>query len=400
MFSHMRTVFSDSSPRCKCNLHASQCLLTEGNLQCQCEHNTTGQDCQRCKKGFKAKSWKAGSYLPAPTGTPNTCTIAGSPSGSNRKEGEDDVEAETEATFISEAERSPAVTHEPLSSPLEEDSDLKVPVAEVGNSLFSSLNPHHLDKSEDSGAPAPESRFTEGSVPQTHHALSTRTSSEPPLVPTGQSDTLPVGTELHPPSLSSPPGEDGVSPPREFTRSETVPEHSHLSHPVPEGSSHHSVTNYHHHHHHHIEEPTVKVQHHSSLTDGDLHKSEEYTHETHGHKIPSSVHGEKGKQTENHVEIKDPHASMGHKHETHGHATKTSSGHVGDVNEAEKTVSHMTKGHVHEAHTSTGLSEHGEEQHTKTNPHKTEGHGHEVHGHRTTLPEHEEGKNTKFHTGV
>ncbi|KAM4527703.1 netrin-G2 isoform 2-T3 [Odontesthes bonariensis] len=69
--------------RCKCNLHASQCLLIDGNLQCQCEHNTTGQDCQRCKKGFKAKSWKAGSYLPAPTGTPNTCTIAGSPSGSN-----------------------------------------------------------------------------------------------------------------------------------------------------------------------------------------------------------------------------------------------------------------------------------------------------------------------------
>ncbi|XP_019727696.1 netrin-G2 isoform X1 [Hippocampus comes] len=69
--------------RCKCNLHASQCLLQDGNLQCQCEHNTTGQDCQRCKKGFKAKSWKAGSYLPAPNGTPNTCTIAGSPSGSN-----------------------------------------------------------------------------------------------------------------------------------------------------------------------------------------------------------------------------------------------------------------------------------------------------------------------------
>ncbi|XP_037121461.1 netrin-G2 isoform X6 [Syngnathus acus] len=69
--------------RCKCNLHASQCLLQEGNLQCQCEHNTTGQDCQRCKKGFKAKSWKAGSYLPTPNGTPNTCTLAGSPSGSN-----------------------------------------------------------------------------------------------------------------------------------------------------------------------------------------------------------------------------------------------------------------------------------------------------------------------------
>ncbi|XP_077478345.1 netrin-G2 isoform X5 [Stigmatopora argus] len=69
--------------RCKCNLHASQCLLQDGNLQCLCEHNTTGQDCQRCKKGFKAKSWKAGSYLPTPNGSPNTCTIAGSPSGSN-----------------------------------------------------------------------------------------------------------------------------------------------------------------------------------------------------------------------------------------------------------------------------------------------------------------------------
>ncbi|XP_077478342.1 netrin-G2 isoform X2 [Stigmatopora argus] len=68
--------------RCKCNLHASQCLLQDGNLQCLCEHNTTGQDCQRCKKGFKAKSWKAGSYLPTPNGSPNTCTIAGSPSGS------------------------------------------------------------------------------------------------------------------------------------------------------------------------------------------------------------------------------------------------------------------------------------------------------------------------------
>ncbi|XP_077352625.1 uncharacterized protein ntng2b isoform X2 [Festucalex cinctus] len=74
--------------RCKCNLHASQCLLQEGNLQCQCEHNTTGQDCQRCKKGFKAKSWKAGSYLPTPNGTPNTCSIAGSPSGSTSRKPE------------------------------------------------------------------------------------------------------------------------------------------------------------------------------------------------------------------------------------------------------------------------------------------------------------------------
>uniref|UniRef100_A0A8B9L7J4 Netrin-G2 n=1 Tax=Astyanax mexicanus TaxID=7994 RepID=A0A8B9L7J4_ASTMX len=69
--------------RCKCNLHASQCNMVDGNLQCVCDHNTTGQDCQRCKKGYKAKSWKAGSYLPIPNGTPNTCAQAGTSSGSN-----------------------------------------------------------------------------------------------------------------------------------------------------------------------------------------------------------------------------------------------------------------------------------------------------------------------------
>ncbi|MEQ2309727.1 hypothetical protein AMECASPLE_001583 [Ameca splendens] len=253
---------------CKCNLHASQCLLIEGNLQCQCEHNTTGQDCQRCKKGFKAKSWKAGSYLPSPTGTPNTCTIAGSPSGSNRQGGENEVEAETEATIVSEDEWSQAVTNEPFGASLEDNSNLNIPAAEVGNSLVSSLNSHHFDISKDSRAPAGESRFTESSVPQTHHALSTSPLSEPPLVPMGQSDTLPVRTEIHPPSSSSLLGEHRGSPTtREFTHSETVPEHSHASHPVPEGSFHHSVTN-HHHHHTAIKESNVQVQHHSSLTEG------------------------------------------------------------------------------------------------------------------------------------
>uniref|UniRef100_A0A8C7PIR1 Netrin-G2 n=1 Tax=Oncorhynchus mykiss TaxID=8022 RepID=A0A8C7PIR1_ONCMY len=63
--------------RCKCNLHAGQCTFREGSLQCDCEHNTTGQDCTRCERGFKAKSWKPGSYLPTPNGSPNTCDAAG-----------------------------------------------------------------------------------------------------------------------------------------------------------------------------------------------------------------------------------------------------------------------------------------------------------------------------------
>ncbi|XP_064164155.1 netrin-G2 isoform X2 [Anguilla rostrata] len=71
----------DVPARCKCNLHAGQCTFVDGNLQCECEHNTTGQDCSRCKRGFRAKSWRPGSYLPTPNGSPNTCAAAGSTLG-------------------------------------------------------------------------------------------------------------------------------------------------------------------------------------------------------------------------------------------------------------------------------------------------------------------------------
>ncbi|KAI1904749.1 hypothetical protein AGOR_G00008900 [Albula goreensis] len=71
----------DVPARCKCNLHAGQCTFVDGNLQCECEHNTTGQDCGRCKRGFRAKSWRPGSYLPTPNGSPNTCAAAGSTRG-------------------------------------------------------------------------------------------------------------------------------------------------------------------------------------------------------------------------------------------------------------------------------------------------------------------------------
>lgn len=59
--------------RCKCNLHANLCSVREGSLQCECEHNTTGPDCGKCKRNFRARSWRAGSYLPLPHGSPNAC---------------------------------------------------------------------------------------------------------------------------------------------------------------------------------------------------------------------------------------------------------------------------------------------------------------------------------------
>uniref|UniRef100_A0A287CX88 Netrin G2 n=1 Tax=Ictidomys tridecemlineatus TaxID=43179 RepID=A0A287CX88_ICTTR len=65
--------------RCKCNLHANLCSVREGSLQCECEHNTTGPDCGRCKKNFRTRAWRAGSYLPLPHGSPNACTYAPAP---------------------------------------------------------------------------------------------------------------------------------------------------------------------------------------------------------------------------------------------------------------------------------------------------------------------------------
>ncbi|XP_058549724.1 netrin-G2 isoform X7 [Neofelis nebulosa] len=67
--------------RCKCNLHASLCSVREGSLQCECEHNTTGPDCGKCKRNFRTRSWRAGSYLPLPHGSPNACAAAGSAVG-------------------------------------------------------------------------------------------------------------------------------------------------------------------------------------------------------------------------------------------------------------------------------------------------------------------------------
>ncbi|XP_018418235.1 PREDICTED: netrin-G1 isoform X3 [Nanorana parkeri] len=59
--------------RCKCNLHANSCTFTNNRLACDCEHNTTGQDCERCKKNYQGQAWSAGSYLTIPKGTANIC---------------------------------------------------------------------------------------------------------------------------------------------------------------------------------------------------------------------------------------------------------------------------------------------------------------------------------------
>ncbi|KAM3726581.1 Netrin unc-6 [Dirofilaria immitis] len=44
--------------RCKCNGHASRCILDKtGNYICDCKHNTAGADCERCKTFHMDRPW-------------------------------------------------------------------------------------------------------------------------------------------------------------------------------------------------------------------------------------------------------------------------------------------------------------------------------------------------------
>lgn len=52
--------------RCKCNGHASQCLTDEnGQLYCDCKHNTAGRDCEKCKPYFFDRPWGRATYRDA-----------------------------------------------------------------------------------------------------------------------------------------------------------------------------------------------------------------------------------------------------------------------------------------------------------------------------------------------
>ncbi|KAL6488262.1 hypothetical protein MHYP_G00020030, partial [Metynnis hypsauchen] len=71
--SHADGENAGGSLMCKCNLHANSCVFEKEKLSCECEHNTTGPDCGRCKRNYQGRAWSAGSYLPIPKGTANIC---------------------------------------------------------------------------------------------------------------------------------------------------------------------------------------------------------------------------------------------------------------------------------------------------------------------------------------
>lgn len=54
--------------RCKCNGHAHRCVTgKDGNVQCDCKHNTAGTDCQLCKPFHYDRPWTRGTET-NPTG--------------------------------------------------------------------------------------------------------------------------------------------------------------------------------------------------------------------------------------------------------------------------------------------------------------------------------------------
>ena len=46
--------------RCKCNGHASACIMKNNRLVCDCKHNTAGVNCERCKAFHFDKPWRRG----------------------------------------------------------------------------------------------------------------------------------------------------------------------------------------------------------------------------------------------------------------------------------------------------------------------------------------------------
>lgn len=47
--------------RCQCNGHASRCVRgVDGQLECECKHNTAGRDCEKCKIFYFDRPWARG----------------------------------------------------------------------------------------------------------------------------------------------------------------------------------------------------------------------------------------------------------------------------------------------------------------------------------------------------
>lgn len=42
-------------------------------MECECQHNTAGVDCEHCLPLYNNRPWLPGQYVPYPTGSANPC---------------------------------------------------------------------------------------------------------------------------------------------------------------------------------------------------------------------------------------------------------------------------------------------------------------------------------------
>ncbi|XP_068105008.1 netrin-G2 isoform X27 [Hyperolius riggenbachi] len=192
--------------RCKCNLHANACNFREGALQCECEHNTTGQDCGRCKKSFRNRSWRAGSYTPMPHGSPNSCAASGSALGISET-------ARPEVTTARQAHTSQlSIAHERLvhvNTPVDPDHHTSL-LTHVSEAEHKAVDPDLLTLHLIHG---PEAEHTP--VDQSHHM-----SHHTPVLDTKQGAVEPeLHTSHHTHIL-------------EIEHKAVDPDHHHTSHPT------------------------------------------------------------------------------------------------------------------------------------------------------------------------
>ncbi|XP_063345013.1 titin isoform X5 [Pelmatolapia mariae] len=157
----------DVFARCKCNLHASQCALRDATLQCECDHNTAGEDCQSCSREFTSRTWRPGSYLPLPRGTANACeatepaansfstagptTDTAPPNTPRLKTGEKPPPRVLDSTTSRPTSTTPTVQgsstdtggsiSDPLGPPYNSTSDFGVPGTDISKVVTSAVSP-------------------------------------------------------------------------------------------------------------------------------------------------------------------------------------------------------------------------------------------------------------------
>ncbi|XP_077555610.1 netrin-1-like [Haemaphysalis longicornis] len=62
--------------RCKCNGHGSRCVQNrDGQLACECKHNTAGRDCEKCKPFYFDRPWGRATAHDAHECVPCNCNL-------------------------------------------------------------------------------------------------------------------------------------------------------------------------------------------------------------------------------------------------------------------------------------------------------------------------------------